>query len=381
MDNAQNQKSGLYRLGVGVLCLISIGLTCALLGMVLTGKSDPGKSVQQSSVDMALMDRYDMVMTNVVSDALDGVLAIEKVYWLNDDELIAPEPNQANFGETNDPSTLGWLIEEAQELLFNTKMWLPWGEKVMYYLDETIFAITWKQIINEMMYTISEIKIADPSQFRRFLAGGEYGSDKQFTTTEMAATVNAVVASSGDFYKFRQLGTIVYDGIVRRVNSEYVDTCFINDKGQLLFNRAGEITDMETAQKFVDDNNIRFSLAFGPILIENHEKNRIWFYKLGEIEDDYPRAALCEKDDLHYLLVTVNEQGSLEETPTITEFRDVVYTFNVKNAYALDGGQTAVIAMNDKLINRVHFGYQRKISDIIYFATAVPETEGGADNG
>jgi len=180
------------------------------------------------------------------------------------------------------------------------------------------------------------------------------------------------VASSGDFYKFRQFGTIVYDGVVRRVNSEQVDTCFINDKGQLLFNRAGEITDMETAQKFVDDNNIRFSLAFGPILIENHEKNRIWFYKLGEIEDDYPRAALCEKDDLHYLLVTVNEQGSLEETPTITEFRDVVYTFNVKNAYALDGGQTAVIAMNDKLINRVHFGYQRKISDIIYFATAMP---------
>ena len=374
----ENGNKKIKSLGVALLAIISMVLTCALLGMVVLGKSDPGKTEQKSSVDLALMDRYDMVMTNVVSDALDGVLSIEKVYWLNDDELIAPEPNQANFGETSDPSTLGWLLEEAsdildgQELLFHTKIWLPWGEKVMYYLDETIFAITWKQIINEMVYTISEIKIADPSQFRRFLAGGEYGSDKQFTTTEMAATVNAVVASSGDFYKFRQLGTIVYDGVVRRINSEHVDTCFINDKGQLLFTYAGEITDLETAQKFVDDNNIRFSLAFGPILIDNYEKNRIWSYKLGEIKEDFPRAALCEKDDLHYILVTVNEQGSLEETPTITEFRDVVYTFNVRNAYALDGGQTAVIAMNDKLINRVHFGYQRKISDIIYFATAMP---------
>ena len=374
----ENGNKKIKSLGVALLAIISMVLTCALLGMVVLGKSDPGKTEQKSSVDLALMDRYDMVMTNVVSDALDGVLSIEKVYWLNDDELIAPEPNQANFGETSDPSTLGWLLEEAsdildgQELLFHTKIWLPWGEKVMYYLDETIFAITWKQIINEMVYTISEIKIADPSQFRRFLAGGEYGSDKQFTTTEMAATVNAVVASSGDFYKFRQLGTIVYDGVVRRINSEQVDTCFINDKGQLLFTYAGEITDLETAQKFVDDNNIRFSLAFGPILIDNYEKNRIWSYKLGEIKEDFPRAALCEKDDLHYILVTVNEQGSLEETPTITEFRDVVYTFNVRNAYALDGGQTAVIAMNDKLINRVHFGYQRKISDIIYFATAMP---------
>ena len=41
--------------------------------------------------------------------------------------------------------------------------------------------------------------------------------------------------------------------------------------------------------------------------------------------------------------------------------------------YTLDGGQTAVIAMNDKLINSVLFGFQRKISDIIYFATAVPD--------
>jgi hypothetical protein len=35
--------------------------------------------------------------------------------------------------------------------------------------------------------------------------------------------------------------------------------------------------------------------------------------------------------------------------------------------------------MNDELVNRPVYGQQRKISDIIYFATAVPE--GGAENG
>ena len=44
-------------------------------------------------------------------------------------------------------------------------------------------------------------------------------------------------------------------------------------------------------------------------------------------------------------------------------------------AYALDGGQTAAIVMNDQLINKVSYGAQRKISDIIYFATAIPEDE------
>ena len=48
---------------------------------------------------------------------------------------------------------------------------------------------------------------------------------------------------------------------------------------------------------------------------------------------------------------------------------------DVDMAYTLDGGQTAVIAMNDKLINNVMKGHQRNISDIFYFATAVPDGE------
>jgi hypothetical protein len=48
--------------------------------------------------------------------------------------------------------------------------------------------------------------------------------------------------------------------------------------------------------------------------------------------------------------------------------------FGVKHGYTLDGGQTAVVVMNDKVINRVVYNAQRKVSDIIYFATAVPDT-------
>jgi hypothetical protein len=41
-------------------------------------------------------------------------------------------------------------------------------------------------------------------------------------------------------------------------------------------------------------------------------------------------------------------------------------------AYNLDGGQSATIVMNDEVKNYV---YERRISDIIYFATALPEGE------
>ena len=46
-----------------------------------------------------------------------------------------------------------------------------------------------------------------------------------------------------------------------------------------------------------------------------------------------------------------------------------------EKAYALDGGQTASIIINHELINPVQFGYERFTSDIIYFATAIPEKD------
>lgn len=364
---------------VAIVGAVSVVLTCLFLFTILMNNSDPGKSAESNPVNMALMDRYDMYMTNAVSSALDGVLSIKKVYWLSDDDLVAPEPDQSCYGETDDPSTLGWLFEEAAELLegqdtlFTTETQIMPGTKVTYYLDETILAITWKQILDYQVYTISEVKIADASQFRRFLAGGEYGSDKQFTTTEMAASVNAVVASSGDFYKFRRYGTIVYDGVVQRVDSWQVDTCFINDEGDLLFNYAGEIVNVEDAQKFVDENGIRFSVAFGPILVDNYQVVTPYTYPLGEIDDDFPRAGLGQRGKLHYILCTVNSEYGWPNTPNIYGFANVVKNFGCEKFYTLDGGQTAVIAMNDKLMNSVLFGFQRKISDIIYFATAVPD--------
>ena len=45
-------------------------------------------------------------------------------------------------------------------------------------------------------------------------------------------------------------------------------------------------------------------------------------------------------------------------------------------AYTLDGGQTATTVFNGQLINPVQFGWEKPISDVIYFATALPEEAG-----
>ena len=360
------------------VCVVAVAMV--LSNFALVGGSGL-VAASGGATNAAIMDKFDMFMTNEISNALDGVLNIEKVYWLSDTELVAPKPNPANYGTANSPAELSWLLEEAadliggQEMLFgpDTPIWD--GEPIRYYYDETILVITWKEWIGRSMYTVSEVKIAHPSQFRRFLANGEFGSDKQYITTDMAKSVNAVVASSGDFYKFRHNGIVVHEGQIKRAELEKIDTCFIDDKGDLIFSPKGQFTTQEQAQQFVDENNIRFSLAFGPILIQDGVGCVPKRYLIGEINDTYSRMALCQMGQQHYLLVNATAQLISQNPPDMKTFTNVLLGYGVDKAYALDGGQTTVIAMDGQLVSAVDYGYQRQISDIIYFATALPDGE------
>lgn len=362
-----------------------LAVTFALLLAVLqiAGSTEGRTPV---AVDVAIMDRYDMYMTNQISNALDGVLSIDKVYWLSDDDKVAPEPNQACYGSADSASELGWLLEEAAELLqgqqtlFTTDTVIAQGSKIHYYLDETILVIVWKQPLENSMYTISEIKLAHPSQFRRFLSGGAYGSELQLLSTQMASSVNAVLASSGDFYAHRRHGVIVYDGIVQRVHSKFLETCYIDDKGDMLFSYAGELPDEASAQKFVDENNVRFSVAFGPVLVENgvpRPHHEYTDYLMGSVNGDYSRIALCQRDDLHYFIAIAGQDASYNcyRLITLAEFQKHIVEFGCEMAYTLDGGQTATMVLNDQLMNRPSYDSERDISDIIYFATAIPNGE------
>ena len=383
---ADKKRGGVKLLGLITLAaaIVSLALTFQLLTPVVTGSGFASTSNSNSGSGAAILDRYDNYINNALSDALEGLAGVErpqKTYVLSDETLIAPEPNQDCYGTTDDPSTLQWLLDEAEELLgvtdtlFSTETEIFAGTQVTYYLDETILVITWKQVCHNSIYTISEVKIAHGSQFRRFLADGTYGSDKQYYPSEMAITVNAVTASSGDFYKFRSWGVNVYQGTVQNVKT-YADTCFIDENGDMIFAKAGTFTDKASAQAYVDENNIRFSLAFGPILVEDGVNLVPDDYVLGEINKQYARMALCQMGERHYLMVAANqEENSYKGVPTAKTFADQLIAFGVDKAYALDGGQTASIITNDTLINRPTYGTQRQISDIIYFATAIPDGE------
>lgn len=382
-----------------LLVLLSLALSFLLTREMLFTVGRAGKAAQTNPPDTAIKSHFGTDLDNRIQLLRQNLTAggvelptdgdeetqptepVKVIYEIPAGTQVAPEPNQECFGETDDPTSLQWLLDQAatildgQELFFSTDVELYPGSVVSYYLDETIFAITWKQVQDGGVYTYSEVKVNHPSQFRRHLSGGEYGSGKYFYTSEMAETVNAVVASGGDFYSQRTFGVCVYEGELKKMDGTYSQTCFIDSNGDMSFVYAGDLLRKEEARQYVQENDIQFSLCFGPVLVDNYEAIKTSSYGVGEPKDHYARAALCQMDTLHYLVAVANQEGAYQRVPTVSEFAVNIQATGCKMAYSLDGGQTASVVMNDKLINRPVYGEQRKISDIIYFATAVPEGE------
>lgn len=379
METTQPSSAARHRpvlvLGVILLWLVGLGALSALLGARPVGSTS-------GAVTADTADTFQRELTNRISPMLcEAVPTIKKTYRLSDSQLVAPVPDPDGYGVLADPSQLSGLLAQAEDLLdgqttlLTVETELYADSPIHYYLDETILAMTWKQPVGGCVYTFGEVKIADASQFRRFLADGKYNSGQLYTTTEMAASVNAVLASAGDYYGYRSIGIVVNEGKVYRGRGHYLDTCYIDSQGDLLFTYAGDYIDEASVQAFVDEHDVRFSLSFGPVMILDGQCTVPDDYNSGEINSAYSRAALCQLGPLHYLVVTANAEDPYYTLPRVSQFAQQLQAMGISTAYALDGGQTATIAMDGQVINKVSYGSQRDISDIFYFATA-KEKEG-----
>ena len=363
-----------------LLSLLFLGLSLAALCWTLFNVHPASGTLSYSGTDsrLRLAETLDARMNNAAADALGDQAYIRKIYTLQESDTVSPAPDPEGFGVTTDLAEVEKLIQraafllEGQELSFDPGADFVPGCVFRYYLDDTIFVLTWQEYIERRCCTFAEVKIAHGSQLRRKLAQDSYSSSVQLYASDMAKASNAVVAINGDFYAFRDLGITVYQRKLYRNNPAQVDTCFFTASGDMLFSRKGELMGEGEAQRFIDDNDVVFAVAFGPILVDNGEVQECTSYPIGEINTEYSRSCIAQKDKLHYLLLNINWDGDRPRA-TLPVLTQIIAGKGVQKAYTLDGGQTAEIVMMGEPINHIDFGYERIVSDIIYFATAIPE--------
>lgn len=335
-----------------------------------------------------ISDRFAGYVNNDVRvGALENITFVKRTYSIPESALVAPVPDAAKFGETDDPAVVQAVVDSAAELLDGQSLaWSPDiafmpGSTIKYYCDETILVIAWKEALGNSAVSFGEIKTAHGSQLRRAIANNSYGSDVQLYASDMAKSVNAVIALNGDFYAFRKIGITVYQRQLYRCAGRTLDTCFVTAAGDLIFSRRGELENEEQARRFIADNDVLFSLSFGPVLVENgilQDPESYSSYPIGEIKNIYSRSGIGQLGELHYLIATLGEQGPYNTRAQLYTFAQYMYDKGCISAYALDGGQTAVMVMNGTPFNRVDWDSERTMSDIVYFATAIDSGEGAA---
>ena len=317
---------------------------------------------------------------NARSEALSGLAYIPKHFMIPEEALAAPPPNAAKYGATRDVGEISALYEAHAELTEGRSLF--WDENAdfrggdfRYYADDTILAVAWKELVNGKYCAFAEVFIADPSQFRRKIAADTFGSGIQKTASQLSAECNAVIAMNGDYYKYRTEGVMVYQRHPYRFRPYRLELCHVNAAGDLLFTYAGELETEEALEQYIREQDILFTLSFGPVLVANGEIHQSDVnYLLGQVNQNYSRSAIGQCGRGHYLLMNLN-YGYGSNGSTVSEEAQIMYRKGCENAYALDGGQTAEIIVQNRVFNAIDYGNERMVSDIIYFATALPEEE------
>ena len=391
----QKRESGGERVATGFLGIVFALLSVIALAWVALNVHPSSNSAAVSDSRLDLVSKLDVYMNNAAADALGDLAYIKKIYKIDENDTSAPMPDAAKYGTVSiqDAAKVLDVIQQArdsglledQEVIFSPDIDFYHDSDIQYYCDDTILVICWKELIDGNTCSCVEVKIADASQFRRKIADDTYGSSNQYYASTMYKQVNAVVAMNADFYQFRSFGIVAYQRQLYRFDaaaytgaySQYncIDNCFVTADGKFLFMHKGEQTTAEAVEQFMADNNVLFTIAFGPILVEDGVVQTCDWYPAGQPNTGYSRAGIGEFDDLHYFYMSLNHSNEKAARWTVNQFAQHIAEKGVVNAYGLDGGQTSEIVFQGQPYNYIDFNAERLVSDIIYFATAIPSEE------
>ena len=392
----RKRESTAKRVGYVFLSLIFAVITLLLLarlGMSFHPGTGPAAAAGRGSTDLGA--QLDNSFSNSKAEALGSIATIKKHYVIPEDALAAPVPDPNGFGTVSiaEADKVMAVIDKArksglldgQEVLFNPNADFYQDSFIGYYYDETILMIIWKEVINGNTCSCCEVKIADGSQIRRKIADDTLGSPIQYYASDLARTVNPVVAMNADFYMFRDFGIVVYQRQLWRMDeSTYtgqykkyncVETCFVDANGDFHFTHLLEEHSRSEIQDFMATNDILFSLSFGPVLVENGELKSCDWYPAGEPTRGDSRAAIGQVDKLHYFYLSVNHAPEKAALWTVNDMARAMYDKGIPNAYGLDGGQTSEILFQGVPFNHIDYDAERTVSDILYFASAIPNRE------
>ena len=231
------------------------------------------------------------------------------------------------------------------------------GALLSYQSDSLRIAITKAQAYGAT-YFVADVWVKDIQAFQTAFAKNAYGRGQHEMPLETANRVNAVFAVTGDYYGARNEGVVVRNGqLFRDVMSD--DVCILSKDGTMQIYQHDAFSSIETI-----DSTVWQAWAFGPALVENGVASDT---SSSSIRVKNPRSAIGYFAPGHYCFVVVDgRQKGYSEGMSLDELASTLASLGCQTAYNLDGGATAMMVFQGKLVNQPTNG-GRTSSDIICF--------------
>ena len=255
------------------------------------------------------------------------------------------------------------------------------------YEDSSIrVRIETREIMDSTVH-IAFVEIADASQFRTATAGG-VNSVKTNVLQAIAGANHAVIAMNGDLFvenpekktfEVRMKQVVTYKQKRNRTN-KLKDVLTVDENGDFhIFIKSAGLSEYISSHK----NKTVNAFTFGPALVVDGEIPKLdtqYAYNPNGLD---ARSAIGQTGPLSYVMVIVEARGNNSKGVTHAQLAEIMKDLGCSQAYNLDGGNTAEILLTgpDSDSPLIHergdrtAGKYRSHSDIIYFATAVPEEE------
>ena len=265
------------------------------------------------------------------------------------------------------------------------------------YEDQSIRIRTEIREMFNSNVNIAYVEIAHPSQLRTATAGPINVNKAHYVKT-IAVNNNAVIAINGDDYvKMDSKKDKSFEiRMTEFVTQDHKRSKTYKDHDILVIDKQGDFHLFLLAdglEEYFKQNNedVVQAFSFGPALVvdgmmQNLEDRKSVY--AGTYKN--PRAAIGQKGPLSYVLVVVESQKRGDGSGvTHAELAQIMSELGCIQAYNLDGGNSAEMVMPwydlDQNKSKDHdpvfyckgdnAAKVRPQSDIIYFATAVPEEE------
>ena len=219
---------------------------------------------------------------------------------------------------------------------------------------------------NDSTIYVADVQLSSASSLRTALAQGSYGKNVTAKTSEIAESVDAVLAINGDFYGAQEKGYVIRNGKL------YRSTAIANQEDLVIYKDGsfGIINESNvTAEELLEDGAQQI-LSFGPALVQNGSIAVTEDEEVGKAMASNPRTAIGIIDENHYVFVVSDGRSDESEGLSLKELAEFMESLGVTTAYNLDGGGSSTMYFNGSVVNNPTTGgsttKERSVSDIVY---------------